>query len=105
MASIDDVRSFWDAHPLWTGESRYQPGTREFFEEHRATYINDCHAGCLDSRFFPGTREKLLDVGCGIGFWPVEFSLRGYMDITGVDISPRSIGLARKRCELYGATA
>jgi len=32
---INEVRQFWETNPLWTGESQYKPGTKDFFEEHR----------------------------------------------------------------------
>ena len=34
MASIEDVRSFGDTHPLWTGEAAAAEGSREFFQTH-----------------------------------------------------------------------
>jgi ubiquinone/menaquinone biosynthesis C-methylase UbiE len=42
----------------------------------------------------PGTR--VLDVGCGLGRWSCELAARGAR-VTGVDISPTMIALARQR--------
>src|SRR5688572_11702095 len=72
--TIDDVRSFWESKPLWTGESGHAAGTREFFEEHRRVVIEDAFAGQLDPRVLPGPghRTRVLDLGCGPGFWTVE---------------------------------
>lgn len=53
MTSLDDVKQFWNSNPLWTGESKKEPGSREFFDEHRAVYISDCFAGQFDVRFYP----------------------------------------------------
>src|ERR1700682_3889161 len=103
MARIEDVRRFWNENPLWTGESKFAPGSGEFFEEHRAVYYNDCFAGNLDERIFPEKQGKVLDLGCGVGFWPIEFWQRGFRDITGADLSPRSLQLAQTRCDAYGA--
>ena len=50
---IEQVRNFWENNPLWTGESDFEAGTIEFFEEHRDVYINDCFAGKFDIRFLP----------------------------------------------------
>src|SRR5579864_8331250 len=105
-ATLADVRAFWDANPLFVGESAFEPGSRAFFDEHAALYNRDVFAGKMDNWFFP--REKtarILDVGCGIGLWLPEFWQRGYRDLTAIDLSPRSVGLARQRCELYGVTA
>lgn len=105
MASIDQVRDFWDRNPLWTGETEHESGTREFFEEHNRVYINDCFAGALDEGMFPEVRGSVLDVGCGIGFWPPAFWSRGFRDITAVDISRRSLDLAETRAGIFGVTA
>ena len=105
--TIDDVRAFWDQNPLWTGESRYPLGTKEFFDEHRQVYISDCFAGFLDERIFPIDirHGRILDLGCGVGFWLIEFAERGFRYLYGADLSPNSLALARKRCELYGVSA
>jgi 2-polyprenyl-3-methyl-5-hydroxy-6-metoxy-1,4-benzoquinol methylase len=46
----------------------------------------------LDVR--PGTR--VLDVGCGVGRWSCLLAARG-AQVTGIDISPTMIGVARRR--------
>ena len=50
---LQQVKSFWEKNPLWLGESKYKPGSLEFFEEHRKIYIDDCFAGNFDIRFLP----------------------------------------------------
>lgn len=107
MTSIDSVRRFWDENPLWTGESRFEPGSREFFEEHRTTVIQDGFAGRLDERLFPSrlSQMEVLDLGCGIGFWLVEFGSRGCKRLVGADLSQCSVDLARRRCQLLGVEA
>ncbi len=42
--------------------------------------------------------EKILDIGCGSGRHAVEFAKRGFK-VTGIDISPHQIELAKKRAE------
>jgi 2-polyprenyl-3-methyl-5-hydroxy-6-metoxy-1,4-benzoquinol methylase len=105
--TIDDVRAFWDANPLWTGETKFTPGTREYFQEHRQVVYRDCYAGKLDERVFvPVDREaRVLDLGCGIGFWLVEFWERGYRNLSAADLSASSLQIARQRCAIYGVTA
>lgn len=105
MPTIDDVRQFWNDNPLWTGESSFAPGSREFFEEHRTVYINDSMAGEMDPRLFMAAAGgKVLDLGCGVGFWLPEFAGRGY-SVLGADISAKSLDIARRRCEVYGVEA
>lgn len=107
LKTINDVRQFWEQNPLWTGESLHQLGTREFFEEHRQVIITDCFAGAIDQRIFPERTKdkKVLDLGCGPGFWTVELALRGYKYITAADLTHNALILTRKRCMLYDVSA
>jgi ubiquinone/menaquinone biosynthesis C-methylase UbiE len=102
--SIDDVAKFWNENPLWKGEFRGDIGNREFFESHKKTIIQDCLAGTFDLRTMPhsASKKKVLDVGCGIGFWCIELCLHGCENVTGVDISSTSLELAKKRASLMG---
>src|SRR3989338_2594436 len=45
---------------------------------------------------------KLLDIGCGIGNSTLPFAKNGF-DCTGIDISPKMLGLAKKYSEKHGA--
>lgn len=104
--TIEDVRAFWNSNPLWTGESKQEPGSRAFFDEHRRVCIKDCFGGRMDERIFPADKSaKVLDLGCGIGFWLVEYGERGFADLHGADLVPNSIALAGQRLQHYGLTA
>ena len=77
----------------------YPVGSREFFDWHHQVRQADegRYAGHLYE--FDGHKgERLLDVGCGIGWLVWQFA-RGGADITGVDLSDNSLALARKRLE------
>jgi len=50
--SIEEVRKFWGSNPLFAGESKFRVGSKEFFENHRTVYINDCFAGRMDTSGF-----------------------------------------------------
>lgn len=90
--SVSGVRQFWDQDPLWTGESKFEPGSVEFFAEHRNTVIKDCFAAVLDPRTLPPieSRDRVLGLGCGIGFWTTELCWLVCEDVTGADLSPNS---------------
>lgn len=107
MAAVDAVRAFWERHPLWVGESVHAAGSREYFEEHRRVYVEDCFAGVLDPRIFsdPAGGGRVLDLGCGPGFWTVEFGLRGSRDLFAADLTARAVQLTRERCRLFGVEA
>jgi SAM-dependent methyltransferase len=110
MTSLNDVHSFWESNPLWTGESDFEPGTQPFFDEHRNVYVADCFAGNFDLRFLPpprnaGQKMKILDLGCGIGFWVTEFALRGLQNLLAADLTQSALDITAKRLEAYGVSA
>lgn len=109
-ADIDDVRSFWEQHPLWSGESSHPVGSKAFFDEHRSVYLRECFGGQFDERFMPpprsgGQQLTILDLGCGIGFWTAEFSLRGMHGLVAADLTDRALELTGERLRLVGGQA
>ncbi len=104
---LKDVRFFWERNPLFQGESNYEVGTPEFFEEHRRIYIEDCFAGALDQRLFPIRNDALiLDLGCGPGFWTVEFLLSSKCKkIVAADLTLNALQIAKKRLKVYKVDA
>jgi 2-polyprenyl-3-methyl-5-hydroxy-6-metoxy-1,4-benzoquinol methylase len=110
MTELDQVQTFWNENPLWTGESKEKPGSIEFFEEHRSVYISDCFAGDFDVRFYPPPRPngqtlQVLDLGCGIGFWTAELGMRGIVGLHAADLTENALQLTRKRLGCYGLEA
>ncbi|OGT09887.1 MAG: hypothetical protein A2X77_04780 [Gammaproteobacteria bacterium GWE2_42_36] len=105
--TIQDVEAFWEMNPLWTGESSNKPGSKDFFEEHRSTYIDDCFAGRFDERIIPKelSCNKVLDLGCGIGFWLIELATRVNGELVGADLTNHALCLSKKRCEIYSVKA
>ncbi|HAV23852.1 MAG: hypothetical protein A2X67_10190 [Ignavibacteria bacterium GWA2_55_11] len=96
-----EVRAYWNAHPCGTQFTHLEQGSKEFYEEvERFRYASqpfmrnamefDRHKG-----------EKLLEIGCGLGTDLVQFA-RGGAIVTGVDLTPASAELVRRRLALYG---
>jgi 2-polyprenyl-3-methyl-5-hydroxy-6-metoxy-1,4-benzoquinol methylase len=110
MAELDEVRQFWNDNPLWSGESKYEPGSESFFEEHRNVYISDCFGGSFDLRFLPPPRKygqemKILDLGCGVGFWTAEFAMRGLSNLIAADLTSKALEVTEHRLSVYGLSA
>ena len=64
MMHLEEVRTFWECNPLWTGESTFEPGSVSFFEEHRSVYLADCFDGAFDLRFPPPPPPKCSGHAC-----------------------------------------
>lgn len=94
VAPIDAVRSYWDAHVADWKIATHAPGTRAFFDEVEAYRFEklDYLPRRVDFGGFSG--RTVLDVGCGLGNDLSRFA-RGGAIVTGVDLSPRAIELAR----------
>lgn len=105
--TIEDVRQFWTSSPLFTGEGVGTPGSREWFDEHEAVYLRDCFAGRPPAIFTDGVaREaRLLDVGCGPGFWVRYFARLGFTSVSACDLTQSAVDLTNRSLELYGLKA
>lgn len=103
----DDKRR---AREQWTGDPagavygrEHEFGTREFFdavERHRYTDYAPWMPEVMGFTEFAGAR--LLEVGCGMGTDLLQFA-RGGAQVTGVDLTPRSIQISRQHFAVYGA--
>jgi len=99
-----EVRDFWNAHPCGTQFTHLEWGSREFFhavEKHRYE-IQPFMQEVLGFDRFKG--KKLLEIGCGLGTDLLQFA-RGGARVTGIDLTPQSIDLAKKRFALENQTA
>src|SRR3954447_15995354 len=84
--SIADVETFWNQHPLCAFESPHPVGSRQFFEWH--DMVRQADEGRFAWHLYEFDRhraEKVLDVGCGIGWLVWNFARHG-ADVTGVDL-------------------
>ena len=97
----ESVREYWDAHVHDWKIATHPPGAREFFLEVESYRFEKLEYLPRRVRFdgYPG--KKVLDVGCGLGNDLSRFA-RGGSIVTGVDISPRAIELARTNFDQRG---
>lgn len=99
--SIEDVRNFWDADPCQAALSSSDDRHRYFQEISDRRYERREWHIPMVARFGSFRGKDVLEVGCGIGTDGLEFAKKG-ANYVGVDLSPRSIELAKERFNLCG---
>ena len=99
--SIQEVQDYWNSRPCNIRHSPREVGTREYFDEVEARkYFVEPHIP-LFAEFERWKGKKILEIGCGIGTDTINFARHGAL-VTAVDVSSRSLDIARKRAEVFG---
>jgi len=94
VATIDEVRSYWDQHIHDLEISRQPVGSRAFFDDLDQYHFEKLHH-LLRLVPFDGCNGKtVLEVGCGAGVDLARFAKGGAI-VTGVDVAPSAITLAQ----------
>ena len=98
---ISRVRDYWDARPCNLRHSPAPVGTQDYFDqvEARKYFVEPHIPGFAEFERWRG--KKVLEIGCGIGTDTINFARHG-ATVTTVDLSERSIELARKRAAVFG---
>jgi ubiquinone/menaquinone biosynthesis C-methylase UbiE len=98
--TIEAVYNFWNDRPCNIKHSPKEVGTKEYFEEvTKRKYFVESHI--LDFVNFQQYKNKrVLEVGCGIGTAAQSF-IESDAIYTGIDISDKSIDIAKKRLEVF----
>ncbi len=99
--SIKKVQEFWDRRPCNIRHSPKPVGTREYFDEvEKRKYFVEPHIPRF-AQFERWKGKKVLEIGCGIGTDMINFARAGAY-VTAVELSKKSLEIARKRAEVYG---
>lgn len=96
----------WTEDPCGMSRVRdFEPESKEFYEridESRYGQYAPWMKSTLVFHNYPG--KKVLEVGFGMGTDLFQFALAG-SDVTGIDLSPAHLDIAKKRFSLYGKDA
>jgi 2-polyprenyl-3-methyl-5-hydroxy-6-metoxy-1,4-benzoquinol methylase len=99
--SIEKVKKYWDQRPCNIRHSPEPVGTRKYFDEVEARkYFVEPHIPRF-AEFERWRGKEVLEIGCGIGTDTVNFARSGAR-VTAVELSPKSMAIARQRVEVYG---
>jgi SAM-dependent methyltransferase len=95
---IEDVRSYWEAHPLCAEAIPHPLGSAAYFEYYdrlrEANESVEFSAALHEYSSFAG--RAVLDVGCGNGYVLSRYARAGART-TGVDLTQAAVELCRKR--------
>jgi SAM-dependent methyltransferase len=98
---IEAVREFWEANPCQATLSAAEERRRYFEEISQKRYgRREWHIPIV-AKFDSFAGKDVLEIGCGIATDGLEFARRGARYV-GVDLTPRSIALARERFDVFG---
>jgi len=98
---IDQVRDYWNRRPCNIRHSPEPLGTKAYFDQVEARkYMVEPHIPGF-AEFSRWQGKKVLEVGCGIGTDTINFARHG-AQVTAVELSDKSLEVARKRAEVFG---
>src|SRR5207244_6273972 len=98
---IGQVQQYWNSRPCNIRHSAQPIGTREYFDEVEARkYFVEPHIPRL-AEFPRWNGKRVLEIGCGIGTDTINFARHG-ADVSAVDLSDRSLEVARRGAAIYG---
>lgn len=94
MATIDEVRSYWERHIHDLEITRHPVGSRGFFDDLDQYHFEKLHH-LLRLVDFDAYRDRdVLEVGCGAAVDLARFA-KGGARVTGVDVAGSAIDLAK----------
>lgn len=100
---IQQVKDYWNARPCNLRHGTAPVGTKEYFDQVEARkYMVEPHIPGF-AQFERWKGKKVLEIGCGLGTDTVNFARAG-AQVTAVELSEKSLELARKRAEVFGLT-
>ncbi len=102
-ATIESVKTFWEANPLCAAAIPHPLGSRAYFAAYDALREkNESPAFSADLHEYSQFKgRKVLDVGCGNGYVLARYAQAG-AEVYGVDLTEQGVQLCRRRFEFAG---
>jgi 2-polyprenyl-3-methyl-5-hydroxy-6-metoxy-1,4-benzoquinol methylase len=98
---LSDVQNYWNARPCNIRHSTKPQGTKEYFDEvEQRKYRVEPHIPAF-AEFEKWRGKRVLEIGCGLGTDTISFARAG-AEVTAVDLSEKSLEMARRRAEVFG---
>jgi ubiquinone/menaquinone biosynthesis C-methylase UbiE len=101
---LEAIRTYWNEHIHDLAVATAPVGSPDFFrqlDQYRYEKLNYL-TQVIDFASYQG--KRLLEIGCGVGIDLVRFAQAG-AKVTGVDLAPVSIDLAKRNIEQCGVAA
>jgi SAM-dependent methyltransferase len=104
VSRIEEVRAYWDRHIHDLEITTHPVGSRGFFDDLDQYHFEKLHhlLRLVDFNGYPG--RQVLEIGCGAGVDLARFAKGGAV-VTGVDLAPSAIALARANFEQQNVRA
>lgn len=100
-----EVRKFWNSSPCGTYLAKNKEGTPGYFkelEDMRYNRMPYAYSYLPEVAEFKDSKGKnVLEIGCGVGTDLSQYAKNG-AKVTGIDLTPRGIAVARKRFRIMG---
>jgi len=97
---IDNVKVFWNSNPCQSKLSEAAERRRYFEEISRKRFQGREWHVPIVAGFKSFRGKEVLEIGCGIGTDGLEFGRNG-ANYTGVDLTPKSVELAKERFSVF----
>ena len=104
VATTDEVRDYWNRHIHDLEITRHPVGSRGFFDDLDQYHFEKLHHLPRLVAFDGYRGRSVLEIGCGAGVDLARFAKGGAI-VTGVDIAPSAIDLARANFAQQGLAA
>jgi SAM-dependent methyltransferase len=101
VATLDEVRAYWDHHIHDLEITRHPVGSRGFFDDLDQYHFEKLHHLLRLVPFDTSRGKAVLEVGCGAGV-DLERVAKASATVTGVELAPSAIALARANFEQQG---